>query len=505
METVLLNPATPVKPPASQQNTSEVDSDNGDFSPAMDEAINSLDKDKGQNQGSTAKGSEQEANTPQNNELSNITEATENKGQPQENVPVQALNGLIKAHDAITTHMPVTVQDRVTQPILSGSFQQSPVVQENPLVQQNPLNSFGTEKNPLLADSLIETSVAPNLVAKTSTPLGTENSLQGASKAETLLLQQIQQILDQGKNTGSITITSSNPSLTDPQKSTEQLQGLSASLLAEAENSTIQSRQVGVVPIVPMEKNAPKPNSIKLEGAHQDVNEQFLNAKLGESKVTNPGNPQQGNNDQKGNKQQNKAEVINAMNQSSVNSGSETKPGESTFGQQLTTSATPTTTPTSVEGKLAPGVHQPVPENELVDNLIKRFSVNPRLQTSKLTLQLNPAELGAIKIDILVKGDSINANIVAQSQQVLETLEKQMPRLRSVLQEQGFTVDSFEVTMEGDGGNQRELFQEQFTSNQQEFASNSSSKNNNDTFDLLLDDQEEDENSAESSGINLKV
>ena len=157
----------------------------------------------------------------------------------------------------------------------------------------------------------------------------------------------------------------------------------------------------------------------------------------------------------------------------------------------------------SVEGKFAPGATQIVPEKELIDNLVQRFNVNPRLQTSKLTLQLHPAELGQLKIDILVKGDSISANIVAQSQQALETLEKHMNRLRGVLEDQGFNIDTFEITLQADSDNQQNLFQEHFDS-QQQFATNSrkTSGQPEDSFDTLLDSEELD-SLHEKSGLNV--
>ena len=121
-------------------------------------------------------------------------------------------------------------------------------------------------------------------------------------------------------------------------------------------------------------------------------------------------------------------------------------------------------------------------------------------------MQLNPAELGSLKIDILVKDDSIKANVIAQSQQVLETLEKSVPRLRSVLEEQGFRIDSFEISMDGGGGSQKELFQEQFNSRQQEFTSRESSTEQTDSFGTLLNIQEKTlGHDKEKTGVNLTI
>ncbi|HIP83096.1 MAG TPA: flagellar hook-length control protein FliK [Desulfocapsa sulfexigens] len=275
----------------------------------------------------------------------------------------------------------------------------------------------------------------------------------------------------------------------------------------KTENGAIQTKQAGIPFSIIDDSNKSTQKSAKLEGVHQDVSEQFLNAKLGQSKGNTKDNTENTNSGQNGFNQPNKGELQQAAT-TPGNTVTEVKVVESSFGQQpgqVSGSATQTTS-SGVEGKFAPGAQTPVPEKELVANLIHRFSVNPRLQTSRITMQLNPAELGSLKIDILVKDDSIKANVIAQSQQVLETLEKSVPRLRSVLEEQGFRIDSFEISMDGDGGSQKELFQEQFNSKQHGFASRESSTEKTDSFDTLLNTQEETlSRDEEKTGVNLTI
>ncbi len=472
METALLSPSTATPNPASRQGASVTDSKgSSDFSPAMDEAVSSLEKD-----------TRNTSDSPMD-DSSFSTEETSTSSTPEETA-IASSEETLSDETAIASSesflSALGIMNNKSQSIVAGQV----------------LQSFTTEA--LATWIAAQDSTSPIIQA------GIENNPAAATKAETLLLQQIQNILDQGKNNGSITVTGSN--VADPQKSAENLQNLSSALLAETENSDIQARQIGVIAVPVKETVHTTQSSTKLEGAHQDVNEQFYNAKLGESKTNNGNDFQQRNNEQKGSEQQTKPEVQNTVSQTTGNTTPEGKPLESTFGQQLSSSSTTTSTPTSIEGKFTPGSHHPVPEREMVNNLIQRFNVNPRLQTSKLTMQLHPAELGALKIDILVKGDSIKANIVAQSQQVLETLDKQMPRLRAVLQEQGFTVDSFKISLESDGGNQKGLFQEHFSSQQQEFTSNRSPAASNESFDILLDSQKDlDEADEDSSGVNLTV
>lgn len=460
METALLTPGTTAQNPVSPKGAPKTGSkDSSEFSPAMNEAVTSLEK-----------GARKKSDLSGENSAIPITETLNNP----DDTAIASSEVLLSGQGTASTG---------SQLLMAGPVQQS-----------------------LATEALVKW-----IAAQESTPLsiqaGSENSAAAAgTKVETLLLQQIQHILDQGKNNGSIAITASNDSLIAIQKNADNLQNLSNSFLSETQNSDIQTRQVGIITLPANEAVHSTQHSAKFEGTHQEVKEQFYNAKLGESKTNNGNEFQQQNSEQKGAEQQSKAELQNTINQTSGNTPLDGKPGESSFGQQFSSSSTTTNTPAPIEGKLAPGAHHPVPEKDLVDNLIQRFNVNPRLQTSKLTMQLHPAELGALKIDILVKGDSIKANIVAQSQQVLETLDKQMPRLRAVLQEQGFTVDSFKISLESEGGNQKELFQEHFSSQQQEFASNRTPASGKESFDILLDAQKElDGIDEDSSGVNLTV
>jgi flagellar hook-length control protein FliK len=477
VETFLLNPNTTAQNPVSQQGVSAIDADSsGDFSPIMDKAATKLENMTEQQDTLSGDSADQTATDL-------FSDGTDFSGSIDTNASILPDDTIMNSAEALfTIQVPITTE-----------------TQSNPL-QPQPLNLSGTG----------EEKTAPLFTQPPPSPVnlsGAENEPPPTSKGESLVLQQIQQILDQGKNNGSISITGSNGAVADDQHAKDILQNLSNPLLAESQNGEVQARQVGAAMVTTDDSSVAPQKAAKLESAHQDVTEQFLNAKLGESKKNTDQNFQQNNSEQKGTEQQNKSDVQTTAALTPGSSISEIKPGEAGFSQQFSLSSTTTPqTTTGIEGKMAPGANLLVPERELVDNLIQRFNVNPRLQTSKLTMQLHPAELGALKIDLLVKDDSIKANIVAQSQQVLETLEKHMPRLRTVLQEQGFTVDSFEISMEGDGGNQKELFQEHFSSQQQDFASNGSSTQKNESFDTVLDSQSDSiETDEDTSGVNLTV
>lgn len=391
--------------------------------------------------------------------------------------------------------------------------QQSQVASQLSTIQEGSQNILS--KTPVPVDALQLNTSAQNNTASISVikdnaeaTLSSTTSQSGdAGKAETILLQQIQQIIDEGKNIGAITIKGSKVSEATTREQSTNLQGLSPMVLNDTEQETIQVRQTDTLQIFSdkQKTSGPKNVTANSENNRQEINEQFLNAKFGEAK--NDGEQQAANqhDKQKSNDNQQKLNGIGATIASPPTVG-ETEMNELGFTQQLRATDLSTSN-TPIEGKFAPGAHQvAIPERELVDNLIQRFNVNPRLQTSKLTMQLHPAELGQIKIDILVKGDSISANIVANSQQVMETMEKNVHRLRAVLEDQGFTIDAFQIVMDDNGGKQSELFQEQFNSKQQEYEFTKSSARESESFDNILDLQGDNFGTTlDDNGVNVTI
>ncbi len=480
METLLLNTTPPPQKPASQPGKSVVENESSDdFSPIMEEAVQKTKNSKQQDSTSDKNTDTESANSSIDTRASgdNDGKKTDASASVNEEIAAEVIAGIqpqLPATEIVAAKIPSSNLSPHEKIVLPSAFGES----EKTLVAQKP--------------------PAPVI------PPGTESNQTSSAKAESLLLQQIQQILDQGQNSGSVVITGGAARTNTETAVLDDLNNLSNPLLAKSDSIDIQTKQIGISLIPTDDTSIASSKNTKLEGSHQDFTEQFLNAKFGDSKTQTGDSPAKNSGDQKGTEQQPKSETITAQVQGNLTTDAKLiEPG---FTQQLNSASATSTQAMNVEGKLAPGAHLPVSESDMVNNLIQRFNVNPRLQTSKLTMQLHPAELGAIKIDILVKDDSIKASIVAQSQQVFDTLEKNMPRLRAVLENQGFTIDTFQVVMDDNSGNHQELFQEQFNSQQQEFASTSSSSSDSDAFDALLDSQENDYDIATAeTGVNVTI
>ncbi len=145
-------------------------------------------------------------------------------------------------------------------------------------------------------------------------------------------------------------------------------------------------------------------------------------------------------------------------------------------------------------------------ENNILNQVIQKMRLSQNIHDSKLVMKLHPAELGELKIDIQLKEGTIQASIVAHNQQVQEILEKNMPRLREMMEQQGLIVDDITVNLDGDLGSEYNLFEDHFA---QEEDTASSKKNKGPHRVLSIEDEVPETLSETSmnsdSMVNVKV
>ncbi len=94
-----------------------------------------------------------------------------------------------------------------------------------------------------------------------------------------------------------------------------------------------------------------------------------------------------------------------------------------------------------------------ITEDKVVDQVIGKLTLNQTEGKSSITMNLNPEELGRVRLEMSVEGDRVRAQFHAQSQQVQEVLEKHLPRLRDALESQGLKLD--EVRVDADASQQQ--------------------------------------------------
>lgn len=103
-----------------------------------------------------------------------------------------------------------------------------------------------------------------------------------------------------------------------------------------------------------------------------------------------------------------------------------------------------------------PEAVQSVPQNspwsENTQNIMNQILDYMKLQlntdSTNLEMQLHPASLGTLQIQLASKAGVVTANFIAQNEAVKAALETQMIQLKEQFEEQGIRVESIQVTVE---------------------------------------------------------
>ena len=111
----------------------------------------------------------------------------------------------------------------------------------------------------------------------------------------------------------------------------------------------------------------------------------------------------------------------------------------------LSTTATTQTVQSQEVGAAARTGQARMTPSVMLEQLSGRMMLMVRNGQSSVKLQLYPQELGSLKIELKVDGNSVKATIVAENQQVQQMLGSNSSELRQSLADQGFNLDKFEV------------------------------------------------------------
>ena len=142
------------------------------------------------------------------------------------------------------------------------------------------------------------------------------------------------------------------------------------------------------------------------------------------------------------------------------------------------------TAPTAVAIPFA--ASQPVADSQIFDQVVTHLSGSYKGDTGRMVLRLHPAELGALRIELMVEGDKVRANLHAQTQQVQEVLERNLGQLRVALAEQGLKIDHFQVSSDARQNQQQGQAEDLAYQRRQ---AEQSARTRRDTEDQLQEDQ----------------
>lgn len=84
----------------------------------------------------------------------------------------------------------------------------------------------------------------------------------------------------------------------------------------------------------------------------------------------------------------------------------------------------------------------------IMRQIMDYLKVNLKSDMSSMEMQLHPASLGTLQVQVAAKGGVITANFITQNETVKAALESQMIQLKEQFQEQGIKVEAIEVTVQ---------------------------------------------------------
>ena len=91
---------------------------------------------------------------------------------------------------------------------------------------------------------------------------------------------------------------------------------------------------------------------------------------------------------------------------------------------------------------------QEVDTQDIMRQIMDYMKVQLKPETTSLEMQLHPANLGTLQIQMVTKGGSLTASFITQNEAVKAALESQMVQLQQSFEEQGIKVNSIEVTVQ---------------------------------------------------------
>lgn len=100
-----------------------------------------------------------------------------------------------------------------------------------------------------------------------------------------------------------------------------------------------------------------------------------------------------------------------------------------------------------VEAPVERPVYTQPETNQIMDQIVEYMKFNIKPETQEMEMQLHPASLGTVHVQIAAKDGVITAQFAAQNETVKAVLETQMIQLKEQFEEQGIKVEAVEVTV----------------------------------------------------------
>lgn len=121
----------------------------------------------------------------------------------------------------------------------------------------------------------------------------------------------------------------------------------------------------------------------------------------------------------------------------------------------------------------------------IMRQIMDYMKVQIRPDVSSLEMQLHPASLGTIQVQLTGRGGAVTAQFIAQNETVKEALETQMIQLKESFEAQGIRVEAIEVSVQT-GGFEQNLMEKGREQENQQAASSGRRRNGRIQLDSQL-------------------
>jgi flagellar hook-length control protein FliK len=285
-----------------------------------------------------------------------------------------------------------------------------------------------------------------------------------------------------------------------------QLRPLSTAITQTQSSSSEGPVAVAVSQLTTIRETTGKPSTERptptdLEPLRQDAQSQYLKGTIEARSRDNDSNNQNQQSNQQSNQQERTATLqAQATSQSVTTPTSEQGTSFSQISQGALTQSLPQSAVTVSQPVIVTPSSQ-MYEESVMNQVAERFQINNRNQETQINIKLHPVELGELKIELNMKDGNIRAHVIAQTGQVQQILEKNMPRLKEMLQDQGMQIEEILVSTKAENVGDFDLPGDQLS--KRDNPSHQDRQNIDttfkDTFEAIVTDE------APAFGVNVKA
>ncbi len=216
-------------------------------------------------------------------------------------------------------------------------------------------------------------------------------------------------------------------------------------------------------------ENKDTTSTIKDKAVAQMTQLEDTNTVVTQSSTTDSSSQQQQNGTLNGNNAQEQIMKMSVEANSDVSTGTLT--GTETFAGKLDSQLSAAKTSSSV-------LQNQLNQNSILEQVNKQFEQLQQTGNNKVSIVLQPENLGRVSVEIMNSKDGITAKMLTDNQQVKDLFDKNIEALKSNLSSQGVNVNNIKVECTQESANNAMNFEREFS---QSFDNPNNSSNHNQT------------------------